>query len=556
MTKEKAAPHAGFARKHRPQAFEQIIGQEAVSTTLRNALGEKTPAHAYLFFGPRGIGKTTTARILAKALNCKKGPTPEPCGKCDACLEIASSSAIDVLELDAATHTQVDRIREMIIETVSLAPARDRFKIFIIDEVHMLSTASFNALLKTLEEPPPHVVFILATTDPQKIPATIVSRCQRFRFRPMPMELLAQHLQKLCKEEGISAEPAALELLARAGGGSVRDAVSLLEQVQAYADGKLSTEKVRELLGSLPDKMVLDLAQAIVSKDAKAVGAVLEDVWKEGFDAGQLLRDLRERLHEAYLHRLGVGEAVTPEWRALAGGHSPETFGFLVGRTNRILESLRGADSPRLSVEQGLYGMLEAAYDLRAWVQRLEALERRLASGGAAAAMPPMAEPPMAAPAPPPRAAAPSPAPKPAPAPAEAASAGGADTWARLLAGLEADRPALAQDIRSAARLLGAGTEWRLVFKNSFYLERARNNQPQIEAVMATLCGRSVHLRFEIDEGTGNTSAPAATRQATAPTDDEETPAARAEEGQPAQDPGIKRVLNVFGGKVRQVKKK
>src|SRR5271156_4312939 len=176
-------PHLGFARKHRPKNFEEVLGQEAVATTLKNSLAMGKPAHAYLFFGPRGVGKTTTARILAKALNCQKGPSPDPCGKCASCQEIARSASVDVLELDAATNTQVDRIREMIIETVSLAPSRDRYKIFIIDEVHMLSASSFNALLKTLEEPPPHVVFILATTDPGKIPVTILSRCQRYDFK-------------------------------------------------------------------------------------------------------------------------------------------------------------------------------------------------------------------------------------------------------------------------------------------------------------------------------------------------------------------------------------
>ena len=248
MSKEKSA-HQVLARKYRPQGFEELVGQDAVSQTLRNALGSKRIHHAYLLTGPRGCGKTTTARILAKGLNCEKGPTAEPCGECTPCKEITLSSCLDVMEMDAASNTGVDNVRQIIIETVGLAPARDRYKVFIIDEVHMLSTSAFNALLKTIEEPPPNVVFILATTEVHKVPATIASRCQRFKFRPVQPEPLAEYLAGIAKKEKIAVEPEALQLLARAAEGSLRDAISLLDQCRSAGEGKVTLDSVREMYG-------------------------------------------------------------------------------------------------------------------------------------------------------------------------------------------------------------------------------------------------------------------------------------------------------------------
>src|SRR3989454_7031556 len=224
-----------IARKWRPQSFNDLVGQQHVTETLRNAIKNNRVAHAYIFSGARGVGKTTTARILARALNCVKGPTPDPCGECDACIEIAQGRDIDVLEIDAASHTGIDNIREVVISGLNIAPVRNRYKIFIIDEVHQLSAASFNALLKSIEEPPAHVVFMMATTELGKIPDTILSRSQVFEFRTIPTSLITAQLRKIVEAEGLKAEDAALSLIARAAEGSMRDAQSALDQVIAFA---------------------------------------------------------------------------------------------------------------------------------------------------------------------------------------------------------------------------------------------------------------------------------------------------------------------------------
>ncbi|HVE14749.1 MAG TPA: DNA polymerase III subunit gamma/tau [Elusimicrobiota bacterium] len=532
----KDAPHLGLARKYRPQTFDDLVGQEAIATTLRNAIESKQAAHAYLFYGPKGVGKTTTARILAKALNCKKGPTIAPCLECPACEEIAAGNSIDVLELDAASNTQVDKVREMIIETVSLAPSRDRSKIFIVDEVHMLTTSSFNALLKTLEEPPPHVVFILATTELSKIPATIVSRCQRFRFRPIPRPVLVEHLKKLARLEKATAEPAALELLARAAGGGLRDAVSLFDQAAAYGGGKVTAASVRELMGTMPEEFLLGIAGAVLAKDARALSQWIAQSVEEGFDPGQLLRDFRERLEGLYRAALGVGEGLDEDWAALAKGRGAEAFSFLIRRVNRALEDMRFSDTPQIAFELGLYGMLESAQDLGDWVRRLEALEQGLPTGGAVvdkvSTIPPA---PVA-----PKAAAPTPTPAPTPV---AKNEDSGPVWQRALARLAETKPSLTAILAGSRLAESSSGPWRLLFSQSFNMDRAKASQAAIEAELSSAAGRPVSLAFELaPKAPGAAPEPAAT-WVDASADD------------PADDPAVKKVLGVFGGRVKPTRK-
>jgi len=534
----KKTPHQAFALKYRPQLFEEIAAQESVSTTLQNAVESRRIAHAYLFFGPKGIGKTTTARILAKALNCKDGPTPKPCGGCAACTEIAAGSCIDVLELDAASHTQVEKIREMIIETISLAPSRDRYKIFIIDEVHMLSTSSFNALLKTLEEPPPHAVFILATTELAKIPGTILSRCQRFRFRPPGREDIAKYLQRIAQAEKLAVEPEALALLARAAGGALRDAISLLEQAASFAEGKVTREKVVDLLGMLPEDMVLGVAKSVLEKDPKALSGWLDKMTAEGYDPSQLLRDLRERFQELYLERLGVRDAEEPAWKELAAKGTAEGFAFIVRRLNRTLEELRQSDAPQVAFELGLFGLLESPYDLAQWVSRLEALEKRLEADAGSSRQPPSASPSMRA-SPPPASQKPvHVSTKQAPVPA--------NVWPDFLRRVQDAKPGLAHALESASLASAEGGEWHVVFDNGFNLERAKKEQPFLEQQLSSVAGAAVKLRLD--------AAQAQARKAAAGAEevwmDTSSPEAA------VSDPGVKLLLDKFGGKVRQVKKK
>src|SRR6185312_13067716 len=293
-----------LARRYRSGTFDEVIGQDHVAQTLKKAITAGRIAHAYLFCGTRGTGKTSMARIMARALNCSKadGPTTEPCGKCDLCVAIARGEDIDVIEIDAASNTGVDNIRE-VIENAQYRPARSRFKVYIIDEVHMLSKSAFNALLKTLEEPPGHVKFILATTEPEKVLQTILSRCQRYDFRNIPTREIAAHLKDICSKEKIKADEDALMLVAKAGAGSMRDALSLLDRLLSVGEKNLTAEMVEQLLGLPRTQVLFDLANAIGSGDVKSTLAQADAILTGGLSVDSLIGSLTDHLRNLLILR-------------------------------------------------------------------------------------------------------------------------------------------------------------------------------------------------------------------------------------------------------------
>ncbi|RTL14413.1 MAG: DNA polymerase III subunit gamma/tau, partial [Sphingomonadaceae bacterium] len=311
----KANPYRVLARKYRPQTFSELIGQDAMVTTLGNAIKRDRLAHAFLMTGVRGVGKTSTARLIAKALNCvgpdgQGGPTIDPCGVCEPCRAIAEGRHIDVIEMDAASHTGVDDVRE-IIDAARYAAVSARYKIYIVDEVHMLSKNAFNALLKTLEEPPAHVKFLFATTEVNKVPITVLSRCQRFDLRRISAEQLAEHFAFVCREEGVEAEPEALMLIARAAEGSARDGLSILDQAIAHAGlegGGVSAAAVRQMLGLSDRGAVRDLMALLLAGDASGALASLRRQYDYGVDPQSVLRSLLETVHGITLAKVGTAE--------------------------------------------------------------------------------------------------------------------------------------------------------------------------------------------------------------------------------------------------------
>lgn len=283
--------HIALYRAWRPQSFHDTVGQQHIIRTLQNAIREQRLSHAYLFSGPRGTGKTTTAKVLAKAVNCEKGPAPEPCNECDACRRITAGAVMDVLEIDAASNRGVEEIRDL-REKVKYAPTEVRQKVYIIDEVHMLTTEAFNALLKTLEEPPPHVMFILATTEPHRLPATVVSRCQRFDFRRISMEEQVERLRTICEQEQITAEEAALEYIARLSDGGMRDALSILEQIASFSNAQISYQQVLDMTGGIPSHQFAKLAEMIHAGEIGGMLEMIEGFMQEGKSADKCMENL------------------------------------------------------------------------------------------------------------------------------------------------------------------------------------------------------------------------------------------------------------------------
>ncbi|MDR2351538.1 MAG: DNA polymerase III subunit gamma/tau, partial [Endomicrobium sp.] len=375
--------YLGLARKFRPQNFDEVIGQIHISQTLKNAIFEKRISHAYLFSGPRGCGKTTMARILAKALNCKNGPTVIPCGVCENCLEVSKSSSVDVLEIDGASNNGIDEIRAL-RENVKFASSHSNYKIYIIDEAHQITIQAFNALLKTLEEPPVHVIFIMATTEQHKIPVTILSRCQKYRFKLISASEMASAIQNIAQKEGFEVDSDALSIITASSGGSMRDALSLLDQAVSSSNaGKITGEYIRGLLGLLPKDMIALVTENIAKGDIQAILKLVKEINNEGYNILQFARDLRDHLRQVMIYLINpeVAEISTEDKNLFEIQKSLFTVLRHIRMNNllsKALEEMRWHDQPRILLEMYLLKMCEPYYNVGELINRIDELEKNV----------------------------------------------------------------------------------------------------------------------------------------------------------------------------------
>jgi DNA polymerase-3 subunit gamma/tau len=372
--------YLGLARKFRPQNFDEVIGQDHISQTLKNAISEKRISHAYLFSGPRGCGKTTMARILAKALNCKNGPTAIPCGVCENCLEVSKSSSVDVLEIDGASNNGIDEIRAL-RENVKFASAHSNYKIYIIDEAHQITTQAFNALLKTLEEPPAHVIFIMATTEQHKIPVTILSRCQKYRFKLISASEMAAAIQNIAQKEGFEIDSDALSIITASSGGSMRDALSLLDQAVSSNSGEITGEYIRGLLGLLPKDIIALVTENIAKGDIQAILKIVKEINDDGYNILQFARDLRDHLRQVMIYLINpeVAEISTEDKKLFEIQKSLFTVSRHIRMNNllsKALEEMRWHDQPRILLEMYLLKMSEPYYNVGELINRIAELEK------------------------------------------------------------------------------------------------------------------------------------------------------------------------------------
>jgi len=573
-----------LARKYRPQRFSELVGQEHVARTLSNAIAQNRVHHAFLFTGARGVGKTSAARILAKALSCEKGPTAEPCGTCDLCQEIAGGRSVDVIEIDAASNTKVEETKS-ILEGVRYLPARARRKVYIIDEVHMLSAHSFNALLKTLEEPPPHVVFVFATTEVHKIPVTILSRCQRFDFKLISTARLAEHLDGILKAEKINATPDAVRLIARQAAGSVRDGLSLLDQAIAYvAPETLTAEVTADVLGVADRRLLVELAGAALDRDAGTALRLIARAADRGVDFGELgrsflgfLRDLEVIARVSGAKGTDVADLVDAtaeeieESRLLAGRAAPGLFPVLFDRWARAVDEATRLPVPRLLFEMAALDLCaaEPMVPLGDLLQRLDDMEGRLRGAPRAPGAPAPSAPPAPAgggsrpkapagpkswaapPAAPvtPAAEAPRSAPLPAPAAPASEPATVEEAWRRVTAAFEAKGPRLASLLAHAEVVSLSSSEVTLAFENRRDAELAEKARPEIEQGASATLGRTLKVTITV----GAPAAAVLRSEVGA-----ETAAAHADrqnrEAEARQHPVIRRAQDVFGAALKEIK--
>ncbi len=497
-----------LARKWRPQTFEEVVAQEPITRTLQNALAQGRVAHAFLFSGPRGVGKTSVARILAKALNCAAGPTPHPDNTCDSCREITLGSSMDVLEIDGASNRGIDEVREL-REKIKYMPARGQYRVYIIDEVHMLTKEAFNALLKTLEEPPAHVVFILATTDPHKVPVTILSRCQRYDFRRLPTGVIQAHLAKLAGQEGWHIDPEGLALVARAAEGSLRDAQGFLDQVVTFGGEGVTAAEIARILGVTDVGALLAALEAIIDRNGPQLLTLIDGLYNQGHDLRRFYQDLVLYARHLLLAGLDHGSrdlaaVADSEWerltalaRRVPAMHLHNLFTVLLQGE----EELRRAAQPRLVLEVLLLKLihLEPLMPLASWLGRLETLEQRLEGRGPAAPGAPSR--PEARVAGGPAAAAPAPpAPAATPAPEAAAAEPPAEKWPAFLQYVRETEGGPLYGKLSQCRLLGVEDHRLQVAPGRTWNAVGRAHEARVQELARTFFGDRWVLEFMAPE--------------------------------------------------------
>jgi DNA polymerase-3 subunit gamma/tau len=556
-----------IARRWRPQKLDEVVGQRAVTQTLRNAIANGRIAQAFVFAGPRGVGKTTTARILARMLNCEQGPTADPCGACDPCREIAEGRDMDVLEIDAATNTGIDNVREVIISGLAILPARDRYKIFVIDEVHQLSLHSFNALLKSIEEPPPHVAFIMATTAPDKIPDTIVSRAQVFEFKTISSRLIGDQLAKIASADGIDVSPEAIALVARAAEGSMRDAETAFDQVIAFAGNTVSVEDVATVLGLVGRDLLFDVLAAVADEDGPAAFELAGRAVEAGYDLKSLCRELSRLVRDLLVLKVDdtrftdpdvAPEADRERLRALIDRFSREDLLRSFDILTRAEFEAKNAAEPRYVFEMSLLRWIHLRKlvplaDLLARLEGGKPFAPPAPSGGRSTSGP-AASPQPARPAGSSSAsvarklasAAPRPAQDPPP-----ASPSTADLKDAFLAGIEQQRPMLFGTMVAQAERIDVTSD-RILFRygpiKTMMADQVAQHRAWLEDLATGLAGRRVTVAADVAKGAP--VAPAGREAAGAAT---QAPAGRDLKAEAMKDPVLQSLLDVIPSDVKDI---
>ena len=542
-----------LARKWRPQKFDDVVGQQAVTRTLRNALKTGRLAQAFVFAGPRGVGKTTTARILARALNCVKGPTPDPCGVCDACIEIAEGRDIDVLEIDAATHTGIDNVREVIISGLSIRPVRNRYKIFIIDEVHQLSTSSFNALLKSIEEPPPHVVFMMATTELDKIPETVLSRSQVYEFRTISTRAIVDQLRIIVDKEGITVGEDSLQLVARDAEGSMRDGQSKLDQVIAFTGQTITADDVATVLGLVGRDLLLDTIQAVADEDASAAFALAARAVEMGYDLRAVCRELSRVVRDLLVLSVDPSRIADPEiagegerdrLKGLAARFSREDLLRAFDLLTRAESEIRGAAQPRYNLEMALLRWIH--------LRKLVSIEDLIAGVAPGSGRPST---PLGPTAPPARASAPAPKAAPAPAPSRPMAPTASNLKDALLAEIRKSKAVLYNVVVAQAQTIEvAGDRVTFTFSpaQTALREQFEQQRAWLESVAQQIAGRKIVVAGVL-ASTAPADAPTGSADERNTADKKAADKKTALREQAMADSGVQALLDVFPAEIRDV---